>query len=165
MKGKRVQAMNHLIDQQIVNKPIDKQTELKLNDINDDKDITVNTMTKSYLNVQSDDSSEDVGPNKESHDHSEIVDEELYDLLKEATNDFSLTFTEAKERDEFKAKPLASFKEGKIMRIITEARKKMNRVKLEVGNNKQETKSKSILQKRNMNQKKSLIKEEGLTKR
>ena len=159
MKVKRVLATNSLIDQQISKKPKDKQIELKLNDINDDQEITVNTMTKSYLNVQSDDSSEDVGPNKESHDHSEIVDEELYDLLKEATNDFSLTFTEAKERDEFKAKPLASFKEGKIMRIITEARKKMNRVKLEVGNNKQETKSKSMLQKRKMNQKKCLIKE------
>ena len=165
MRGNRVQAMNHLIDQQIVNKPIDKQTELKLNDINDDKDITVNTMTKSYPNVQSHDSSEDVGPNNESHDHSEIVDEELYDLLKEATNDFTLTFTEAIDRDEFKAYPLSSFKEGKIMRIINEARKKMTRVKREVGKNKQETKSKSILQKRNMNQKKSLIKEEGLTKR
>ena len=51
------------------------------------------------------------------------------------------------------------------MRIITEARKKMNRVKLEVGNNKQETKSKSMLQKRTMNQQESLSKEKRLTKR
>ena len=85
-------------------------------------------MTKSHRDVQSDDSSEDCGPNNESHDDSEIVDEELYDLLKEATNDFNLTFTEAKDRDEFKAYPLSIVNEGKMMKIIWEERKKMNRI-------------------------------------
>ena len=51
MKVKRVLATNSLIDQEISKKPKDKQIELKLNDINDDQEITVNTMTKSYLNV------------------------------------------------------------------------------------------------------------------
>ena len=85
-------------------------------------------MTKSHLDVLFDHSSADDGSDNGSEVCSEIDDQELYDLLSVATNNFILTFTEAKDRDEFKAYPLSIVNEGKMMKIIWEERKKMNRI-------------------------------------
>ena len=85
-------------------------------------------MTKSHLDVLFDHSSADDGSDNGSEVCSEIDDQELYDRLSVATNEFNLTYSEAKDRDEFKVYPLSIVNEGKMMKIIWEERKKMNRI-------------------------------------